>query len=306
MGITLLQEQPARLIRGSSAAESGLWLPQQAGPPAEETIVAAARLRKELFSDELPAELFPDHLPAEETAAVAPARPSELAQPVRTFRQGARVALHRTRRLTVLGDIPVLGLLVVPWLWPLHLVIVGATAGNIRQTPDASLSYYDGNQPAPVRSCWVVAVLAFAGWLTALSGAFAVGSAQDPSAVRIVITVALLPALVELLALLEFAVMNPEWVTIKRRQSRSDGRTTLVLTSLVSRRDGHDFAARLIAAMYPRWQADDVVIIGYPASKALISYYVRLGARRERPAGPSERPARRRVSIDCRRPLRAR
>src|SRR3954453_15537445 len=69
------------------------------------------------------------------------------ALPITTVRQGARVAIHRTRRFTLLGHVPFVGSLVVPWLWPLHMLIVGLTAGHIRQTPDASLSYCDGSRP---------------------------------------------------------------------------------------------------------------------------------------------------------------
>jgi hypothetical protein len=275
------------------------WLPKQAGPPAAEMLATHPARRNVLFAIEINAV---DNCSTNRVSAPA------VALPISTIRQGARVAMHRTRRFTVLGDIPIIGLMVVPWLWPLHMVIVASTAGHIRQTRDASLSYYDGSTPVRHRPSFVVAVLAFAVWLTVLAGTvLAFDAAGDRSGATVIMLVALLPALVELLALLEFAVVNPEWVTIKREQARrSDGRTTYVLTSLVSRKDGHDFAAKLMAVMYPQWQAADAVVIGYPASRALVSYYVRMGARRGGPSGPSEKPARRRVTFDCRRPLRAR
>src|SRR4051794_34470344 len=86
-------------------------------------------------------------LAAQRAAAVPCAGAQAYVLPVTTVRQGARVAMHRTRRCTVLGRLPVVGPLVVPWLWPLHMVIVGLTAGHIRHTPDASLSYCDGTRP---------------------------------------------------------------------------------------------------------------------------------------------------------------
>ncbi len=216
--------------------------------------------------------------------------------------------MHRTRRLTLLGEVPVLGLLVVPWLWPLHMAIVGLTAGHIRSTADASLSYCDGTTPRRHRPSLAIALTAFLVWLAVLSAtALALPSNElRPLAVAVLVTL-LAPALVELAALLEFAVLNPEWITLKReRRLRIDRRTTYVLTSLVSRADGHDFAGQLMELTYPQWQAADAVVIGYPASKALISYYVRMGARRERPDQTTGSPARRRISFDCRRPLRSR
>ena len=115
------------------------------------------------------------------------------------------------------------------------------------------------------------------------------------------------PAIIELIGLLEYAVLNPEWLTLKRvRSNRTDGRTAYVLTSLVARADGHDFAGELIDLTYPQWQAADAVVIGYPASKHLVSYYVRMGARREPGCPATGGTARRRIAFDCRRPLRTR
>ena len=247
------------------------------------------------------------------TAGLAPvARPSVAAPAaalsVTTTRQAATVAMHRTRRFTLLGEVPVLGPLLVPWLWPLHMVIVGLTAGHIRHTPDASLSYCDGTTPPRQHQSVVIAVAVFVAWITALSVVVLtlVSHQLRPTAIALVIVV-VTPAVIELLGLVEFAVLNPEWVTLKRElRLRTDGRTTYVLTSLVSRADGHDFAGQLMDLTYPQWQEADALVIGYPASKNLISYYVRMGARRERPSRLGERTARRRIAFDCRRPLRSR
>ena len=227
---------------------------------------------------------------------------------VTTIRQGARVATDRTRRFTLLGEVPILGPLVVPWLWPLHMAIVGLTAGHIRHTPDASLSYWDGTTPRRHHQSSAIAVGAFLGWMAVLSAVVVTLLSYELQSVAIAVCVVVVaPAVVELIGLIEFAVLNPEWVTLKRElRLRSDGRTTYVLTSLVSRADGHDFAGRLMDLTYPQWQQADAVVIGYPASKHLISYYVRMGARRERPSRAGERTARRRITFDCRRPLRGR
>lgn len=46
-------------------------------------------------------------------------------------------------------------------------------------------------------------------------------------------------------------------------------------------------------------------VIGYLASKALISYYLWMGAKSERLNGASGQLARRRITFDCQQPLRS-
>lgn len=234
--------------------------------------------------------------------------PRDVALPVTNVRQGAMVAMHRTRRFTLLGEVPVVGVMVVPWLWPLHMVIVALTADHIRHTPDASLSYYDGRRPERHRAAAVLAVGSALIWMAFCTATVFVLLHLGAAAVAVIVAAILvLPVLIELAGLIEFAVFNPEWLTLKRQgRGRTDGRTTYVLTSLVSREDGHDFAGRLIDLTYPQWQAADAVVIGYPASTGLVSYYVRMGARRDLRCAAGGRPARRRVAFDCRQPLRAR
>ena len=228
--------------------------------------------------------------------------------PVTTVREGVRVALDRTRRMTLLGTVPVLRVLALPWLLPLHLLIVGLTADHIRHTPDASLSYSDGSAPRPHAGSLALAVLLAAGWLTALGGAVgALWWLGLTDTARVLLALALIAPVVELLGLVEFALCNPEWVTLKRvRTNRTDRRTVFILTSLVSSRDGCGAARRLMDLTYPQWQAADAVVVGYPASRALIGYYVRMGARRLAAGAADRRPAGRCITFDCRRPLRAR
>ena len=240
--------------------------------------------------------------------SMPPLRPRMPAVPVTTLLQGARVAMHRTRRMTLLGEVPGVGLLVIPWLWPLHMFIVGWTAGHIRHTPDASLSFHDGRRPHRLRGSALISAAVLLIWLLTLLGVVLVllGLGQTPVAYA-VLAVAAAPAIIEFLGLVEFMVVNPEWVTIKRdRRRRNDGRHAIILTSLVARQDGHDFAGQLMDLEFPRWHAADALVIGYPGSKALISYYVRMGAKRERPTTAFPQPSRRRVAFDCRAPLRTR
>ncbi len=294
-------EHPKRIFPRSGPSPTG---PRTAAPDSPVDDVACG----EFESPTGPRTAAPDS-PADDVVSGEFEFPVPVsALPVSTLRHAARVALHRTRRLTVLGAVPVVGLLVMPWLWPLHMAIVGLTAGNIRQTPDASLSFYDGSPAARYRSAVLVALLAAGSWLALLSGTWCViAGVGQPAVATMILVATVLPAVAELLALISFAALNPEWITIKRAQARrTDGRTTYVLTSLVSRQDGHDFAAVLMALTYPGWSAADAVVIGYPADKSLISYYVRLGARRERSADSGVPHARRQISFDCRRPLRMR
>ncbi len=234
--------------------------------------------------------------------------------PVTTLREAVRIALDRTRRMTLLGSVPVLRIMALPWLLPLHLLIVGLTADHIRHTPDASLSYSDGTAPRVHTGSLVLALLLWAGWLGALCGTFRTlwtwGLITPAS---MVVGLALIVPIVEILGFLDFAVRNPEWVTLKRARNRHpDRRSAFILTSLVSTRDGCGAARRLMDLTYPQWAAADAVVIGYPASKSLISYYIRMGARRYGP-GPApvsrtarSRPTGRCVTFDCRRPLRTR
>lgn len=233
-------------------------------------------------------------------------RPS--ARPVTTLEQSARVAMHRTRRMTLLGQIPIVGVAVVPWLWPLHMFIVGRTADHIRHTRDAHLSFHDGRRPRRLRGSTPVAAAALVLWLLVLGGVEGLLFGSGALLVAwTVLVLAVAPAVIEFLGLVEFVVLNPEWVTIKRdRRRRGDGRNVIVLTSLVSRRDGHDYAGQLMDLEFPSWHAADALVIGYPGSKALISYYVRMGARREKSTPDRPHPARRRVAFDCRVPLRTR
>jgi hypothetical protein len=258
-------------------------------------------------------------LPAPRTPAIGTARSGDTALPVTTFpvttvQEAVRVALDRTRRMTLLGSVPVLRRLALPWLLPLHLLIVGLTADHIRHTPEASLSYSDGTTPRAHPGSLVIALLLLIGWLAALGGTVAAllsWGFTTPAA--IVVAAALVVPVVELLGLLDFAIRNPEWVMLRRtRNSSPDRRTAYILTSLVSTCDGCGAARRLMDATYPQWQAADAVVIGYPASKSLISYYVRMGARRHsRRAEPGSstvtgRATGRCVTFDCRRPLRVR
>lgn len=227
--------------------------------------------------------------------------------PVTTLRQAVRIASDRTRRMTLLGSVPVLRLVALPWMLPLHLLIVGLTADHIRHTPDASLSYSDGTAPRVHAGSLVTALLLALSWLLVLREAqHALWWLHLGAAATALLVVALGPPLLELLGLLEFAALNPEWVLLKRARNRHFGqRTAFVLTSLVSTRDGCGAARRLMDLTYPQWQAADAVVIGYPASKSLISYYVRMGARRHAAGSAERRPTGRCVTFDCRRPLRA-
>ena len=228
--------------------------------------------------------------------------------PISTLQQAIRVASDRTRRMTLLGQVPVLGIIAWPWVFPLHLLIVGLTADHIRHTPDASLSYSDGIPPRRHFGAIAAAVALGVIWLVWAYQTVTWLSGSRFWVPAVVVAVIFLSApLIELLSLLQFAVCNPEWTTLKRdRDSSSGGRPAYVLTSLVSRQDGLGHAGALMDLTYPQWQAADAVVIGYPASKSLISYYVRLGARRRLGAAGTGRPAGRSVAFDCRRPLRRR
>src|ERR1700712_48005 len=143
------------------------------GLQLERTVTVPLIPRQPRASPITPVRPPPTKLPVSRTATLdAPEVPAalHLALPVTTLRQGARVAIDRTRRFTVMGHVPVVGVLVVPWLWPLHMAIVGLTADHIRLTPDASLSYSDGITPRRHLLISLMSLVAILGWL-ALAGA---------------------------------------------------------------------------------------------------------------------------------------
>jgi hypothetical protein len=164
---------------------------------------------------------------AARTVAARPvAAPPVITLPVTTVRQAVRVALDRTRRMTLLGSVPVLRRLALPWLLPLHLLIVALTADHIRHTPEASLSYSDGTTPRVHPTSLATALLLGTGWLGMLWGTVvALMSWHLGTPAAVVAAVALVVPVVEVLGLLEFAVRNRRgWRRGRSGRKRSAGR----------------------------------------------------------------------------------
>ena len=46
--------------------------------------------------------------------------------------RAARIAWHRARAFSLVSHVPVLGAVIVPWLWPMHLAVVAGQGDQIR------------------------------------------------------------------------------------------------------------------------------------------------------------------------------
>jgi hypothetical protein len=215
------------------------------------------------------------------------------------LRSGARIARVRARRLSMLSRIG-LGGLIWPWMWPLHMLAVGSKKQRIERIPGASLSVTPGcggEEPDTViRRIGIVACAAlYVGTLTALLVAiFTTGVMQ---VVALLIAAVLFgPVIVEGTAMLINLMIRPGQLMLGRRRRQlataTADQVVLILTSYV--RDPaapKGTAKRLLTGLQDKWQTHRVIVIGYPANRALQRLYRDLGAVGDGPRG-------RRMKID--------
>lgn len=226
---------------------------------------------------------------------------SNYASSVTTLAAAARIATDRYRRFTAFGRIPVIRWLTWPWIWPLMLITVGARAGAIHHTPAASLEIADGHLTKPHLTSvllGVAALVAFAGAVDAVTVLLALNQKIVLHVWALMVPSVGIIVLFVLLGLAKIA-FNPQAATLGRRRrklARDTGRPVLVLTSLVANHDRARAALNLALRAQEAWRPD-CIVIGYPATKKLIRYYVLWGARRDGNTG-------RRMQLDYQHPRR--
>jgi hypothetical protein len=200
------------------------------------------------------------------------------------LRTGAQIARARARRLSMLSRIG-LGWLIWPWMWPLHMLTVGSKKQRIERIPGASLSVNPGcGGEEPDRSIRRIGIATcsalYVATLTALLVAiFTTGVMQV--AALLIAAILFGPVIVEGTAMLMNVMVRPGQLMLGRRRKQliTDGQVVLILTSYV--RDltaPKGTAKKLMTGLQEKWQTHRVIVIGYPANKALQRLYRDLGA----------------------------
>jgi hypothetical protein len=200
------------------------------------------------------------------------------------LRTGAQIARVRAHRLSMLSRIG-FGWFIWPWMWPLHMLAVGSKNQRIERIPGASLSVTPGcggEEPdKAIRRVGIAACTAlYVATLTALLVAiFTVGVMQQ--AALLIAVVLFGPVVVEGIAMLINAMIRPGELMLgrRRRQFATDDQVVLILTCYV-RDPGapKGTGQRLMTGLQDKWQAHRVIVIGYPANRALQRLYRDMGA----------------------------
>jgi hypothetical protein len=89
-----------------------------------------------------------------------------------------------------------------------------------------------------------------------------------------------------MIAMTAALALNPERLGTTRRRKAlvKAGRSALTLDFLVRSPDAPKGAGqRLMESLTADWRRHNAIVIGYPATKGLIRFYVELGARRDYP-----------------------
>jgi len=99
------------------------------------------------------------------------------------------------------------------------------------------------------------------------------------------------PLLLEMIAMTAALAFNPERLGTTRPQGPGQGRAVRAHPGLPVRSPGAPKGAgqRLMTSLTADWRRQNAIVIGYPATKGLIRFYVELGARRDYPRGPRQR-----------------
>lgn len=197
---------------------------------------------------------------------------------------GAQIAKLRARRLSMLSRVG-LGELIWPWMWPLHMMAVGSRRQRIEVIPGASLAVTgDSGGEAPDKAIRRIGVATYAvqflGTLAALLVViFTAGALQIVA--LIIATVLYGPVLVEGVAMLINIIIRPGQLMLghRRKQLAKGNQKVLILASYVRDPVAPKGTARMLLTRLQRqWQAERVIVIGYPANRALQRLYRDLGA----------------------------
>jgi len=216
---------------------------------------------------------------------------------VTTFRQASKDAVDRAYGFSVFTRrAPGLARAVSPWLWPVHMMGAGRQGSGIIVTTGASLSLTGERAQRPVWSAFLVGLLVYVleiGLIITpavfgLSLAGAPGGYPDIGfAVGWSLAIGW-PLLLEMTAMTVALALKPERFGLTRRRKAlvTAGRHALTVDFLI-RSPGAPKGAgqRLMTSLQADWRRQNAIVVGYPANRGLIRFYVELGARRDYPRG---------------------
>jgi hypothetical protein len=234
-----------------------------------------------------------------------------------TTGRAARIAWHRARGLSMVSRVPVLGAVITPWLWPMHLAGVAAQNDQIRYRGSASMAVSDVGPHTIHRPAMALAAAALLiQFVLLVSVAAAAATMLLPllspaAAAAAALLVIASPLLLEgpVRAVIRLT-RDRESLTLNRRRNQlAEHGPAFVMSSFV--RSANQAAAgegrTLLDTMKTEWRDQHAAIIFYPANNALVRYYanesavIDTGAKRlmritdQRPAEQSRRGSSRRT-----------
>jgi hypothetical protein len=182
---------------------------------------------------------------------------------------------------------PVLAGFIAPWLWPVHLAVVGGQGDQIRSLRSTSLAVSNGERHrVHLPTLAVAGVAFFAQFVLVLLFSVALAIALLPllspalagvSALLVTISPLVLEGPVGAVVRL---TRHGESLTLnRRRRELAQVGPAAVMSSLVRSKGGVAGEGKvLLAAMKSEWRENQSVVIFYPANESLIAYYSREGA----------------------------
>jgi hypothetical protein len=203
-------------------------------------------------------------------------------------REAIRVAWDRACAFSLFSRrLPMVARFIAPWMWPFHLATVGAQGDRIRVLGRASLALHDGGPHRVHRPTMVVAALSLlAEFCLILAGGSALAIALLPVlgvslAALVGVLMVAAPAVWEgLVGGVIRVTRDPESLTLnrRRRELAKDGAASVMSSLVRSRRSPKGTGRRLLTAMKVEWQAQQSVVVFYPATEGLVAYYTHEGA----------------------------
>ena len=202
--------------------------------------------------------------------------------------QAGHVAWDRARGLSLVSrHHPLLAGFIAPWLWPMHLLVVGGQGDQIRFLRGASLAVSDGERHRVNWLAMVVAVVALLAQsalilLVSVAIAIALLSLLTPALAGVsALLVTISPIVMEgpVSAVIRLTRHGESLTLNRRRRELAQGGTALVMSSFVRSKGSVAGEGRvLLAAMRSEWREKQSVVLFYPATESLVGYYSPQGA----------------------------
>jgi hypothetical protein len=205
-----------------------------------------------------------------------------------TIAQAMRVAWHRARAFNILSRVPLAGLLLAAWEWPIHLALVAKDGDRIRRWRTASLTVDDGQPttravPVMAAAAATLGVFFFLVMCLGVAMALTLSPPLAPYPAGLVgVLIAASPTLLDFgSTVIERLVRHRESLTMIKRRTELAARGDVAVMSWLVRARGTNNkgdGAALIEEVKPEWEAREVAVILHPANIRLVSFYVDHGA----------------------------